>query len=119
MEDLLNDTFGLDIRNAALTAVELEMKKSGVNLVNYSRAPLDPGIIDEDSILLNPEAFKDAVQKLLKNGGSGEITAKNVIISIPERKTFSHYLKVPTEDIESREAVLGHAKDFIPHSLSP
>ncbi|MCK5603697.1 pilus assembly protein PilM, partial [Candidatus Pacearchaeota archaeon] len=55
---------------------------------------------------------------LLKEGKEGEIKSRNVIISIPEEKTFSHYLEVPAEDADDHEAILHHAKDFIPIDLS-
>ena len=118
MENDLKDTFGLDIRDTALTAVELRKEKETFKVVNYSRVDLEPGIVDEDSIILNPEAFKEAVLKLLKEGHEGKIDSKNVIISIPEEKTFSHYLKVPSEQAGHRESILQQAKDFIPIELS-
>ena len=118
MEKVLEDTIGLDIRNSALTAVELAVTKDGFKVVNYSRVDLEPGIIDEDSILLNPEEFKEAVKKLLKEGHEGEIKSRNVIISIAEEKTFSHYLNVPVQDADCHEDILEYAKDLIPIELS-
>jgi len=117
MADVLKNTIGLDIRDSALTAVKLEMEKDTLKVVNYSRVDLELGVIDEDSILLNPEAFKEAVQKLLKEGREGEIKCTNVIISVPEEKTFSHYLKIPAGD-DNHEMILSYAKNFIPIELN-
>ena len=117
MNNILEDTIGLDIRDSVLTAVELSVKKDGFKVVNYSSVELGLGIIDEDSILLNPEAFKEAVEKLLKNGHEGIIKSSNVIISIPEEKTFSHYIKLPSDQDDKHETILQNAKDLIPIEL--
>jgi len=98
--------------------VELAISKDTFKVVNYSRVELEPGIIDEDTILLNPDAFKEAALKLIQEGHEGVIKSRNVIISIPEEKTFSHYLRIPAQDAEDYEGVVGHAKDLIPIELS-
>ncbi len=118
MAEILKNTIGLGIRDNSLTAVELAKKKNDFDVVNYSHLSLDPGIVDENSILINPEAFKLAVKKLLKEGREGEIKSSNVIISIPEEKTFSHYLEIPAEDANDHEAILKYAKSIIPIELS-
>ncbi len=117
MEPLPENTIGLDIRNNALTAVELAKTKDSFKVVNYARLELDPGIVDEDAILLNPDLFKEAVLKLLADGREGAIKSRNVVISIPEEKTFSHYLDLPGENPEDYETVIEHAKDLIPIEL--
>ncbi|MBU1017970.1 pilus assembly protein PilM [Patescibacteria group bacterium] len=118
MEQLPEETIGLDIRNSALTAVELVKEKDTFKVVNYSRVELEPGIIDEDAILLNPDAFKKSVLKLIQQGHEGVIKSTNVIISIPEEKTFSHYLSIPAQDADDYEGVMGYAKDLVPIELS-
>lgn len=118
MRKALKNTFGLDITNSALTAVELELQKGKPVVTNYSRVELEPGIVEEDSIILNSEAFKEALLKLLSEGNKGPIKSKNVIISIPEEKTFSHYLSVPVEQSHHEKEILENAKDFVPIDLS-
>lgn len=118
MEKVLKHTFGLDITDSALTAVELELRKGKPVAVNYSRVELAPGIVEENSIILNPEAFKEALTKLLNEGAKGPIKSKNVVISIPEEKTFSHYLSIPAEQSHHEKDILENAKDFVPIDLS-
>lgn len=118
MGKIPKNTIGLEIRNSSLTAVMLEMAKNTFKVINYSRVELDSGIVDENSIIINQEAFKTHLEKLLKEGKEGPIKSRNVIISIPEEKTFSHYLEVPAEDADTHEGILYHAKDFIPIDLS-
>ncbi len=118
MGKMPKNIIGLEVRNSSLTAVSLEMEKDAFKVTNYSRVEIEPGIVDENSIILNVEAFNLALEKLLKEGKEGEIKSRNVVISIPEEKTFSHYLEVPVEDADDHDAILYHAKDFIPIDLS-
>ena len=114
----LKNTFGLDITDSAITAVELGLEKRGPKVINYSRVELEPGVVEENSIILNPEAFKEALLKLLKEGEKGPIKSKKVIISIPEEKTFSHHLSIPIEQANHEKLILENAKDFVPIELS-
>jgi type IV pilus assembly protein PilM len=117
MENNYKNTFGLDISNSALTAVELGYGKTGLRVLNYSRIELEPGIIESNCIIINPQAFKDAVSKLLLDANNGPIRSKNAIISIPEEKTFNHYLSIPKERAKDDEFILNAAKDYIPITL--
>ena len=118
MAKVLKNTFGLDITDSALTAVELGSGKGKPKVINYSRVELEPGIVEENSIILNPEAFKEVLLKLLNEGEKGPIKSKNVIISIPEEKTFSHHLSIPIEQANYEKLILENAKDFVPIDLS-
>ena len=48
--------------------------------------------------------------KLLLDASNGPITSRNVIISIPEEKTFSHYLNIPKEHEKNDDFILLTAK---------
>jgi len=120
MKKTPSNIFGLHINNTAITAVELllDKKENQPKVINYGRVELEPGTIEDDSIILNPEAFKKSVLELLKKGKHGEFLSKNVNISIPEEKTFFHPLTIPGENANSKEAIIRAAKDFIPINLS-
>ena len=117
MENPIKKTFGLAISNTALTAVEVSRGKFGLKVVNYSRIELKPNIIEDNCIIINEQAFQDALKKLLLNAKKGPITAKNVIISIPIEKTFSHKLLIPKEHYNDDDYINNEAKDFIPITL--
>ncbi len=118
MNKPLKNTIGLDIRNSALTAVELAMSKKGLKVVNFARVELEPNIVEDNCIVVNPEAFKEALSRLLQEGYAGSMSVKNVIISMPEEKTFTHNICIPHDKIEDSEFVADSAKDFIPIELS-
>ena len=118
MEKPLKNTFGLDISNTAITAVELAYSKKGLRVVNFARIELNPGIIEDGCIIVDKEAFKEALGRLLKEGYAGPFTSKDVIISIPEEKTFSHRFCIPHENVEDEGYIKMLASDFIPVELS-
>jgi len=118
MKNIYKNTFGLQISNEFLKAVELSNAKSGLSLKNYSLAPLSPGVVEDNCIVINKEVFKEAVQKLLIEANNGPILSKNVIISIPEEKTFSHHLEIPVEHSNDDEYIKKMARDYIPIDLT-
>jgi Tfp pilus assembly PilM family ATPase len=91
--------------------------KQGFQVVNYSRVELEPEVVEEDSFIVNPEAFKEALAKLLKNGKNGPITSRNVIVSLPEEKTFSHQVSFPGDTSPGEAEILATARNYIPIEL--
>jgi len=114
----IKDTVGLGISNSALTAVQLACDKAGLRVLNYSYVELKPGIIEENSIIVDTDAFKEALKQLLLEGKRGPISSRNVIISVPEEKIFSHYISVPKEHANDIEFIKETARDYIPIDLS-
>lgn len=92
--------------------------KKGVEVVMRSRVELEPEVVEDDSIVLNPEAFKEAVERLLEKNGGGSAESRNVIIALPEGKTFSHRLGLPVGHAYDEESILAAAKNYIPIELS-
>ena len=118
MNNFPKKIFGLEIRNSALTAVELKYGKTGPRVVNYSRVELDSGVVEDDSIIVNSEAFNESLRKLLLKGKRGPISAKGVVISIPEEKTFNHHINIPKEYADNEEYIKSIASDYIPINLN-
>ncbi len=117
MKSVLKNTFGLDITDIALTAVEMVCDRKGWRVANYSRVELEPEVVEDDSFIMSPEAFKTALEKLLKEGKNGPITSRNVIASLPEEKTFSHQVSFPVGSPQDEEDILKTAKNYIPIEL--
>jgi len=118
MDTSLKHTFGLEITNNSLRAVELAVSPLGVRVVNFSAVDLEPDTVEDDCIIINPETFKKALGTLLLEGENGPFFSKNVIICVPEEKTFSHLLSIPREKANDRAFILNLAKDFIPIDLT-
>jgi len=97
--------------------VEVANDKQGFRVVNYSRVELEPEVVEDDSFIVNAEAFKEALVKLLKSGKNGPITSRNVIVSLPEEKTFSHQVSFPVDSLQGEAEILATAKNYIPIEL--
>lgn len=97
--------------------MELKASNKELEIINQSRIELEPGIVEEDSIIINPIAFEQALKKLLEKGTEGPIKSRNVILSVPEEKTFSHYLDVPGAKVGNSDWVIEFAKDYVPIDL--
>ena len=118
MAEKLKDTIGLGISNSALTAVQLACDKAGLRVLNYSYVELKPGIIEENSIIVDMNAFKESLKQLLLEGKRGPISSRDVIISVPEEKIFAHYINIPKEYANDIEFIKEAARDYIPIDLS-
>ena len=91
--------------------------RKGWKVANYSRVELEPEIVEDDSFIVNPEAFREALEKLMKGGKNGPITSRNVIVSLPEEKTFSHQVSFPADSFQGEDDILKTAKNYIPIEL--
>jgi type IV pilus assembly protein PilM len=91
--------------------------RKGWRVANFSRVELEPEIVEDDSFIVNPEAFREALEKLMKGGKNGPITSRNVIVSLPEEKTFSHQVSFPVDSPQEEEDILKTAKNYIPIEL--
>jgi len=109
--------FGLWIDDFRMCAVEIFKGKFGVRIVNYSTVELEPEVIENGCIVVNPDALKTAVNKLLLEGANGPITARNAVIALPEEKTFSHILEIPKDKAKDKEYIMETAGDLIPIEL--
>ena len=109
--------FGLWIDDFRISAVEIAKNKFGIRIVNYSLVELEPEVIESGCIVVNPDALKTALSKLLLEGANGPFTSRNAIIALPEEKTFSHLLEIPKEKEKDNEYIMGAARDLIPIEL--
>lgn len=117
MDKPLKNTFGLDISNSAIAAVELQLNGKQLKVINYGRVELEPGIVEDECVVVNEEAFLQALRTLLEKGAAGPFKSKQAIISISEDKTFTHSLTVDGPK-PKHDDILEAAKDFIPIDLS-
>lgn len=109
---------GLIMSSNSITAVEVKSGKKTPLVTNYSKVLLEEGIIEDGCIILNAEAFQEAVKKLLKGGVGGPMNAREVLVAIPEEKIFSHEVTIPKERIKDIDFIMDEARDFIPIDLS-
>ncbi|MDO8435792.1 MAG: type IV pilus assembly protein PilM [bacterium] len=108
------ETFGLDISDLSIKAVQLAKKKSGFEIVSFGSAQLKEGAIRAGEIK-NENTLSDAIRKALAETKGKKIKAKNVVASLPEEKAFLQVIqmpRLPEEDLKS--AVIYEAENYIP-----
>jgi len=108
---------GLIITDHSLSAVEVSISKNGPSVSNYSKILLEEGIIAHGCVILNKESFQEAVKKVLSSGIGGHIKTKEVLVSLPEERIFSHQVTIPKDKIGDTKFIKEAAKDFIPIEL--
>jgi type IV pilus assembly protein PilM len=82
-----NIPFGLDISDLYLRLVQLkDVAGKNLTLQTFNELPVPPGIVKEGEILDTPK-LSQLIKKLIEQAPGG-ITCKEVIIDLPEPKTF-------------------------------
>ncbi|MFA6099217.1 MAG: type IV pilus assembly protein PilM [Patescibacteria group bacterium] len=104
--------FGLDISDTSIEALEIKKQLGKLAVSVYARKLLEPGVV-ENGRILNKQKLTAALKDLV---GAGNFSQKNVVLSIPESKTFIHVFKMP--GVISREhlgdSVMFQAEEVIP-----
>lgn len=86
--------FGLDISDASIEALELKKSFGKIKLVGYARMELPEGIV-RDGIVLKKKELGKAIKKLLASAKPYPIKSREVILSLPESRVFTHIFKFP------------------------
>ena len=113
---LTNSTknFGLDFSDNILRLVQFENKAKDIKLKAFGEIKLSPGLITEGAIV-DQAKVKQAIEKLLKNI-SGSLSSKNVIASLPERKSFIKVVELAA-DANIGQNIKEELPNHIPLSL--
>jgi len=118
MSSLPNHAIGLDISDASIEALEIK-KKFGKIVVNaFGRKKLEKGIIVNCHIH-EKEKLAKVIKDLLVSAQPKRFSTKNVILSIPESKTFIHVFQLPSVISEKNigESIQYEAEQTIPLSF--
>lgn len=95
-------SFGLDIGDQSIKALQLKAHHGIPSFKNFSEVIIPPGLMQGGEILKPEEVAKHikiATQK-------ARIFAKNVVIALPEAKTFIKLLSVPANDASSCDQLI-------------
>jgi len=113
----LKKCIGIILSSRTLVAIEMINKKGNPEVLNYSKVILEDDIVENNSIVIDPERFKEALKQLLANGTNGPIKTKQIFAILPEQSTFEHHIVVPQEKINDIEYIKAVATDYIPIEL--
>lgn len=114
--------FGLDIGHGSLKVMQVDNEaaanlKKTPRVVGYGTTAFDPTAID-NGILVKPELIASSLLALFKNQLIGDITTRQVAITIPSYRSFSRSMQLPKlSKKELDEAVRLEAEEYIPVPL--
>lgn len=115
--DLFPSSFGLDLSDLSIKAVLLDRTGNQDSIVSFGSVPLPMGSV-VDGEIMEPEAVKNAITKLLKESGPKKIKTRKVICSLPETKAFLRVIPLPAmEKSEVKEAIKWEIEANIPLTL--
>jgi len=87
-------------------------------LASFGEAFLRPGIIKNGEIK-NKEVLVKTIKKVLSEAAGEKIKTKNVIVSLPEEKSFIEVIQMPkTLEDDLKSAVIYEAENHIPMPIS-
>ena len=114
---LTKNAFGLDISDTSIEAVEIRKKMGKPTIVSFGRIELPAGLV-ANGIILDKNKLVNAVSEVVKKMGPRLPSTKNVVLSLPESRTFLHIFKLPAVIAEANlgESIQYEAEAVVPLS---
>lgn len=115
---LRSEIFGLDINDLSLKIVKLKKKNGSFVLTSFNKAEISPGII-EGGIIRDENALAEIIKTACKSVKGEKLDTKDVIVSLPEEKSFLQVIQMPKMDEkELKSAALFEVENYIPLSIN-
>ncbi len=112
------ESFGIDVSDLSLKMVKLKRKRNFYTLSSWGKTNLESDIIEEGEVK-NKDKFIQAIKKAIQNVKGEKLKENNVIVSLPERKSFFQIIRMPKiNKKELKTAVLFEAENYIPFSIN-
>lgn len=108
---------GIDISDQVLRMVQLTPFRKGFRVRSLSARPVIEGHIVEGEIR-NPNAIRDLLRDLIRRSALKHPNTRAAIICLPERKTFTKIIDVPTSDKNNfQQSLRSTLSEHIPLNL--
>lgn len=112
-----NHAFGLEIGNSSVKVFQLKKIEKKYKIIGFRREKLPAGAVENEEIK-NKDAVAAAILSALKNSKPQKIKTRNVVVSLPESKTFTKTFDVPKLPKEKLDLLIkSEIEKYIP--LSP
>src|SRR6185369_12211999 len=89
------EIFGVDINDASLKIVKLEKRGKDFRLVSWNEVDLKHGIVKE-GVIQDQDVLAEAIQFACSTVKGKKLGTNYVIASLPEEKSFSQVMQMPT-----------------------
>ena len=112
--------FGLDVGHSSLKVMQVEQSTADSpkpRLIGYGTTTFDTAALN-DGVIVKPEVIAEALSHLFKHQVIGDITTRQVAMTIPSYRSFSRSMQLPKlSSKDLREAVRLEAEQYIPLPL--
>lgn len=110
-------SFGLDISDLSIKIACLKKKGRFFGLKSWGEVKLKKGIIEDGEIKYEDSLIKE-IKNTLKEFKGEKLDTRNVIASLPEKKSFLQVVKMPKMDPEElKTAIFFEAENHIPFPI--
>jgi len=111
---LKSKAFGLDVSDLSLKIAYLEKTRKGFGLSSWGEKKIEPGIIEVGKIK-DEESFSNHLRESVKGVKGKKIDTKNVVVSLPEEKSFLQVIQTPKMSKEElNEAIYQEVENYVP-----
>lgn len=108
------DFFALDISDLSIKILKLKKKKKGFSISSFGSFQMESGIV-EGGIVKDTQRLSLEIKKALENVRGERIKTKNVVLSLPDEKSFLQIIKLPVmSPQEMRSAIPFESENYIP-----
>jgi type IV pilus assembly protein PilM len=111
-----NYPIGLDISDLSLKFVQLNKRKSFIEIQSFSKISLQKGWIEGGEIK-NRKKVLNSIKSLIDNSKFGKASSNQVVSCLPESATFIKLIKIEGEVDNLEEAIIFELNKHIPMSI--
>ncbi len=115
---LTKNAFGLDISDTSIEAAEIKKKMGKLTITSFGRVELPSGVVANGKVL-DKSKLANLVTEAVKKMSPRPPSTKNIVLSLPESRTFLHIFKLPAVIAEDnlRESIQYEAEAIVPLSF--
>ena len=103
MFNFLQKPFGIDISDHSIEIISLTGSPEKAKLLALERVILKPGVV-KDGQVIQKEKLEEYLKNSIQKPRFGEIKTRNLILALPESKTFIHSFNI-SEDLDEKEKI--------------
>ncbi len=111
-----NYPIGLDVSDLSIKLIQLKKQSGKIKIQAIGKIDLPPGVIDDGQIV-SQEQLVLALKKLMTNLKYGKIHNDEVVLNLPENKTFIKLIKITKNPNPIEETISQEIEKHIPMSI--
>lgn len=110
--------FGLAFSDNSIGVLELRKGNKEINVRSWGRLQFPNKEYIENGEIKQKKMIIESIQKVVELAGPEKISTKNVILSVPESRVFTHFFELPInlKEKEIKKIIFYEAESIFPYS---